>query len=56
MRQQSTKWQCRIEKPLKFTGIWENFVPSNVPSIVLECLDPLLEKKKISISVPDFAA
>ena len=54
MRQQSTKCQWWIEKALKSTGIWGHFVqppPSNVPSILFrfsECLDQLLEKKKIS--------
>jgi hypothetical protein len=54
MRQQSTNWQWRIEKPLKFSGIWENFVqPPHLQCTYIlfrfsECLDQLLEKKKIS--------
>ena len=54
MRQQSTKCQWWIEKPLKFSGFGKilfSHLLSNVPSILFrfsECLDPLLEKKKIS--------
>jgi hypothetical protein len=33
--QQSTKCQWRIEKPLKFSGIWENFVQPPSPPMYL---------------------
>jgi hypothetical protein len=35
MRQQCTKWQWRIEKPLKFSGIWEHFVQPPSPPMYL---------------------